>query len=580
LPPVAQSSLNEELLKQWAIQVYRSPPPVIVSLMLLAYMASGYVSAWYWASWLVLVTAIQGVRWQVFRKLPESSHLPIEKRIRIVIGINLAGTLANSASLLWFPLFTPYQCAVMSMIYIGLGVGSVMMSAGFTPFARHHVFFGLLPLFALWVWSGLFGGGGGTALVLGVIGFGYSALIYRVAGNVFLLYQESFETRKKLEVALEQAEAAGRAKTRFLASASHDLRQPMHALSLFSAALATRKLEADTSEIVDNINASVEALAYELDGLLDISKLDAGVVVVNRSDFSLFVLLKRLLDEFSPMAAKRGIAMRLDCPESALVNTDGTLLERVIRNLVSNAINHNSKCTLLLEARLEGDSWRLVVQDTGRGIDPSQHESIFEEFYQLENRERDRSKGLGLGLSIVRRLSELLDIDMQFQSVPGLGTEFSFTIDAVEQKPATVPPEDPAPESFELLESLAVLIVDDEKSVREGMSALLKSLGCKVIVADSTESAVSAAAAEEPDIALVDSRLRGDDSGFAAIEQLRQIYPGLPAIIISGDTAPERLLAFDRAKIPVLVKPVLVAPLREALISNCFPALRRAGGGA
>jgi len=580
LQPVSQASLNEELLKQWAIQVYRSPPPVIVSFMLLAYMASQYVSAWYWGSWLVLVTAMQGVRWQIFRKLPEMNHLSVEKRVKTVIAINLVGTLLNNASLFWFPLFTLYQCAAMSMIYIGVGVVSVMMSAGFTPFARHHVFFGLLPLFVLWVWRGLFGGGGGTALMLGVIGFGYSALLYRVAGNIFRLYQESFETRKKLEVALEQAEAAGRAKTRFLASASHDLRQPMHALSLFSAALATRKLEADTSEIVDNINASVEALAYELDGLLDISKLDAGVVVVNRSSFSLSALLGRLLDEFSPLAAKRGISMRLECPEPALVHTDGTLLERIVRNLVSNAINHNSGCTLLLEARRAGDRWRLVVQDTGCGIDPAQHEAIFEEFYQLENRERDRSKGLGLGLSIVRRLSDLLDIDMQFRSAPGLGTEFSFTIDAVEHATTAAPGENPEPRSADLLNSLAVLIVDDEKSVREGMSALLKSLGCKVITADSTESAVSAAAADEPDIALVDSRLRGDDSGFAAIEQLRAIYPGLPAIIISGDTAPERLLAFDRAKIPVLVKPVLVGPLREALIHNCFPAVRRAGGSA
>ena len=577
---ISQADLNEELLKQWAIQARRSPPPVIVALMLIAYMASQYVAVWYWGAWLLLAVAMQWVRWQVFRKLPDLHHVPVDRRIKVVIAINLAGTLVNSASLLWFPLFTPYQCAVLSMIYIGLGVGSVMMSAGFTPIARHHVFFGLLPLYVLWLWSGLFGPGGSTALVLGVIGFGYSALIYRVAGNVFQLYQESFETRKQLEVALERAESAGRAKTRFLASASHDLRQPMHALSLFSAALATRKLEDNTREIVDNINASVEALAYELDGLLDISKLDAGIVAVNRGKFSLYAVLRRLLEEFSPLAEKRGISMRLTCPEPAMAHTDGTLLERIIRNLVTNAINHNTQCELTLQVVPVGNRWRLTVKDTGRGIDPAQHESIFEEFFQLENPERDRSKGLGLGLSIVRRLSNLLAIDMQLQSAPGAGTEFSFTIDAIEQEPVAVLAEDPAPRSAELLHSLVVLIVDDEKLVREGMSALLKNLGCRVVTADSTESALAAAATEEPDIALVDARLRGDDSGLAAIEQLRAFHPGLPAVIVSGDTAPDRLLAFDRASIPVLVKPVLVGPLKEALIRCCFPAMHTAGRGA
>jgi CheY-like chemotaxis protein len=255
-------------------------------------------------------------------------------------------------------------------------------------------------------------------------------------------------------------------------------------------------------------------------------------------------------------------------------------LERIVRNLVANSINHNARCEVILEVTHVQDGWRLAVRDTGRGIDPSQHETIFEEFYQLENPERDRGKGLGLGLSIVRRLSDLLDIGMQMRSAPGAGTEFTFMIDAVDHENAPGPAEEPVAQVPELLGSLLVLVVDDEKSVREGMKALLDNIGCRVVTADGTESALEISAAETPDVALVDSRLRGDDTGLATIERLRRIYPGLPAVIISGDTAPDRLAAFDRAQIPVLVKPVLAGALQTALIRYCFPAVQVPQTGA
>ena len=164
-----------------------------------------------------------------------------------------------------------------------------------------------MPLFSLWAWSGLVGDGGIVALVLAIAGVGYSATVFRIASRIFLLYEESFDIRGQLEEALAKAEAAGRAKTRFLASASHDLRQPIHALALFSAALATRNLDDRTNHLVENINASVAALSYELDGLLDISKLDAGIVTVSRTNFCLVSLLQRLREEFLPRADSHGI---------------------------------------------------------------------------------------------------------------------------------------------------------------------------------------------------------------------------------------------------------------------------------
>ncbi len=568
LQKIAQSNLQEALLKQWAEQAKHAPVPVLLSMGLIASMASQYVSAWHWGTWIAVVVAAQGLRWYIFRQLPKNRHLPTDKRIHIAVALNVGNTLLHSASFVWFPLFSPYHGAVQSMLFIGMGVASVMMAAGFTPFALTHIVFGLIPLFGLWAWSGLFGDGGITALLVAVTGFGYSASLFRIADRTFLLYQESFDIRAQLELALAKAEAAGRAKTRFLASASHDLRQPIHALALFSAALATRKLDEPTSHIVDNINASIAALSYELDGLLDISKLDAGIVTISRSDFCLASVLRRLREEFLPRAKTRGIAIILDCPERAMANTDGTLFERILRNLITNAIDHNTQCTVTLRLVPVLSVWRVVVADTGSGIVLAEQEHVFEEFYQLENSERDRTKGLGLGLSIVRRLSNLLYIQMEFESVPGRGTQFAFTVGAAkqEQRAEPAPTVDYASNS---LASLVVLVVDDELAIREGMRAILESFGCRVATADCSDAAISSATTEQPNIALVDLRLRNHDDGLVTIDRLRQLYPGLPAIIISGDTAPDRLLAISKAGIPVLTKPVLPGPLKEAIIQYC-----------
>lgn len=565
-----QANLQEELLKQWAEQVRRSPVPVFLSMALVAYMASEYVSAWFWGGWLLLVLATQVVRWSVFRQLPLKTHIPVEKRIRVADLINLGGTILHSVSFIWFPLFSPYQAAVQCMLILGMGVGSVMMSAGYPPWARAHVFFGLVPMFSFWAWSGVAGPGGNTAMFLALIGIGYCTTVLRIADHIFSLYKASFKTREQLEIALERAEAAGRAKTRFLASASHDLRQPIHALALLSAALAMKKLDESTRQLVDNINASVEALTYELDGLLDISKLDAGIVNVNRTNVGLTPLLQRLHEGLASLAERRGTKLLLDCPPNLFVWTDRVLLERILVNIINNAIHHNADCIVTVRVRLVGSGVQLVVSDTGRGIDPSEHENVFEEFYQLENLERDRGKGLGLGLSIVRRLDDLLGLKMVFESAPGWGTRFTFSLPAADPNQVGTPQGGP---SLHSLESLVVLVVDDEQAVRDGMRAILEERGCEVVLVDGTEAAVAAASSNKPDIALVDLRLRNRDDGLITIDRLQALYPELPVVIISGDTAPDRLLAVSKRNIPVLTKPVLIGPLEEAIIRHCFPKL-------
>jgi signal transduction histidine kinase len=561
-----QQTLEHELLELLASQVRHAPIPVILAMGLIAYMASDYVSPWIWGIWLVAVVALQLVRGVVFCRLPQSQRGSAKARLHTAVLINTSNTLLHSLSLCMFPLFTPFQGAVQSILFVGMGVASIATTVGFRPFTLAHVFLGLTPLYSLWMWSGIAGDGDTTALFMGIIGLGYGATLVVVASGVFRMHQETFNNKQQLQVALEKAESSDRAKTRFLASASHDLRQPIHALSLFTATLGMRALDERSGQIVEKMQSAVQALSYQMDALLDISKLDAGIVTVRNESVFLLPFLQLLQEESAETAQSNNITQTIECSENARANIDVALLERVVRNLLSNAISHNKNCTVLLRVNKEGDNWQLTVSDTGSGIPLQEQGRIFEEFYQLENPERDRGKGLGLGLAIVDRLVRLLDLDMQFESTPGIGTEFRLRLPG--SQVITQVKKQPSPRSASLSD-LSVLVVDDESAVREGMQVLLEAMGCNVITADSTDSALAVAEAGWPDLALVDFRLRGDDSGLIAIERLRKIHAGLPAIIISGDTSPARLREAQAAGVLLLSKPVQVGPLREAIAATC-----------
>jgi signal transduction histidine kinase len=562
-------SLEDELLELLSSQVVYAPVTVLVSMAVIAYMAYLHRPdlTWLWSAWLAAVLLMQLAQAIVVRSLPKREKLDSRSRLRVASWMNAGNTVLLSLSLVIFPLLTPFQAGVQSMLFIGMGVASVVTAVGFLPFTMAHLALGLAPLFAMWGWSGLVGPtADDIGLLVAIVGVAYIATLYFISRHIYRIFQASFDNRQILQIALAQAEAAGRAKTRFLAAASHDLRQPIHTLSLFSAALGMRNLDQRASHIADNIDAAVKALAYQLDALLDISKLDAGIVTVRETSFNLQSFLQRLRDEFSAQAEDRDIKLKMECPASAVVSTDTALLERIVRNLLTNAISHNMNCTIQLVANNKGDHWQLSVADTGHGIPSKEQDKIFEEFYQLENPERDRSKGLGLGLAIVQRLASLLNLDMHFESEPGWGTRFQFQIPADTARPGTI---NGVYLKHQSLDDLNVLVVDDESAVRDGMRVLLEVLGCTVQTAGSTSAAISLATSDKPDLALVDFRLRDHDSGLNTIDRLRHIYPGLPAIIISGETAPDRLQEAKAAGIQILSKPVLVDPLKLAISEAC-----------
>ncbi|MCW8862703.1 MAG: HAMP domain-containing histidine kinase, partial [Rhodospirillales bacterium] len=221
---------------------------------------------------------------------------------------------------------------------------------------------------------------------------------------------------------------AVRIKTHFLAAASHDLRQPLQALILFVEALAFRQHDEKSSDLIAKIRLSVDALEQLLNMLLDVSRFDAGLIVPEKSLFSLSEMLERLVEEFGALCREKGIVCRKRIIPDIMIETDPTLLERVSRNLMSNALNYTESGGILIATRRRAGGVRIEIWDTGIGIPPEQRERIFEDFYQLDNPSRDRRKGLGLGLAIVSRLANLLGTPVNVRSIPGKGSVFSVDI--------------------------------------------------------------------------------------------------------------------------------------------------------
>ncbi len=568
-PSSATITLEEELLRLLSRQGRRVPLPVFLASCVIAALALDNVPTWILAAWLVLVAAVLAIRWAVLGRLPQLERFTVRQRLRIAMALSALNGVTHGLSLAFFPFIPPFERALQSMLLISACAGAVATTAGYMPIFLAYLVPTLGSLIVLWAFSpGLPDAGwieystSGLMLLLG-------AVFVALARDSFRLFRESFEIRlqqselnRQLEAALEGAEAANRAKTRFLAAASHDLRQPTHTLSIFGAALSMRPLDESSREIVRHMNTAVQTLASQLDALLDISKLDAGVVSVNRAPVGLRGFLERLHAEIQPAAQQKGLRVSLECAQDGMVDTDPMLLERILRNLLDNAVKYTASGSIRLEARRRNGGFVLTVADSGRGIPEAEQVRVFEEFYQLDNPERDRTRGLGLGLAIVKRLADLLALQMEMTSVPGQGTAFTLVVPAALHR--LQPPPGSAPARVSLA-ALHVLVVDDEAEIRLGMKTLLEAMGCRATLAEGTEQALAAARSARPDLMLVDLRLRDMDNGINTVRAVRALYPNVPALLISGDIATERLREAEDAGIALLHKPVPAETLKRAI---------------
>jgi two-component system, sensor histidine kinase len=374
----------------------------------------------------------------------------------------------------------------------------------------------------------------------------------------------TLELRQKME----EAENATLAKSRFLAAASHDLRQPTHALGMFVARLSQISHDDETTTLIGHLDSAVRATQNLLDGLLDISRLDAGAVQVRVRPFALADLFAQLHEALAPTADHKGLQLRVRHSRVWLVS-DPTLLYRVVLNLVSNALNYTLQGGVLVAGRLAGDGKhvRIEVWDTGIGIAPEHHQEIFREFYQVGNPERNRDKGLGLGLNIVQRTVDLLGHRLRMRSRVGFGTCFSIEVPTFHEAHLGVPKEVNHLRAVDDLTGLVVLVIEDDLLALEGLVTLLESWGVVVGVADGLSAARwQLENGLRPDVIVSDYRLCDGKSGLEVIQQLRAATGRhVAACLMSGDTDPHVLQAARETGLTLLHKPVRPAKLRNLI---------------
>lgn len=389
--------------------------------------------------------------------------------------------------------------------------------------------------------------------------------------NTELLGQLRIETALA-EAARSDAEHANTAKSKFLAAASHDLRQPVHAQGLFLNVLSRTALTEQQRELVENMRKASEASREMLSTLLDFSRIEAGVVKPLYQDFRLQPLLNRLEGELAPLADAKGVVYRLRETPLA-VHSDPALLELILRNLISNAIRYTDEGGILVGVRRRGELAVLEVWDTGIGIAPEQQREIFREFHQLGNPERDSRKGLGLGLAIADGLARTLGHELSLVSAPELGSVFRLTLAQADGVILTDEPELAQQRHGSL--DVRVLVIDDDQAIRTGMDHLLRDWGCECQTAESMEEALESGRLQLPEVIISDYRLRAEQTGTEVIRTLRrELGSDIPALLITGDTAPERLREAELSGIPLLHKPVSPSQLYRRMQEVLNPQLR------
>ena len=399
---------------------------------------------------------------------------------------------------------------------------------------------------------------------------------------------ELLEAMENMRQARDSAEAADQAKTRFLAAASHDLRQPAHALTLYMATLRCENLDSRQADLVERMSGSLSALESMFNMLLDVSRIDAGGLKPEATIFPVDAMLRQLAEEFAPQAEAQGLRLALHLPPptdaGVLTHCDRALVERAVRNLLANAVKYTTRGGVLLACRLRSGAtpgsghWRIEVWDTGAGISDGDQPRVFEEFFQVDNPNRDRAKGLGLGLSIVLRIANLLELALVMRSKLGRGSCFAMHLPRVVD--ASVRHAGHASLiSTSGVAGITVAMIEDDVEVRDAMRALLERWGCHVIEgADADELAacfVASGWSAPPEAILVDQRLEAGRTGPAEAGRLFQrLGVALPMLVVTGESDLAPIQAAGHA---FLTKPVSPVLLRNWLATVRMPSPAHAG---
>lgn len=555
-----------------------------------------------WAAAVVGLTLTRGVLGLSYRR---RSATGVRWGRRYTVGAALSGTLWGSSALLFIHPGDPTALILVSFVIGGMGAGAVTSLSAHMPAFYLYLLCSMVPfevrLLSLGDRVSLAMSGMALVYIIGllIIGRHFNSALVRAlvlneenqrllatreqevqqrtaalqATNAELEWEiaERKKTEDKLEEARAEAEQANQAKSRFLAAASHDLRQPLQSMFLFASTLHRFVVGKKGVEALVRIERGLDTLKGMLDSLLDLSRLDVNVVEPRIASVPLRPMLDEILDAYRRIAISKGIALRHGAMVEVQVRSDQILLGRMVRNLVENAIRYTERGTIVLSSRRVGDRVCIEVEDTGIGIAPDQLERIFEEFHQVGNPERDKARGLGLGLAIIQRLSAILDHPVEVRSQLGVGSTFAILVPlAAAVLPSTAAAASPAAAEVPaaIAKRLQVVVIDDDPMVLLALSAILEQWGYGVVMAGSQDEAIeqlrarappdrSAPVLPAPDLIVADYRLRNGRTGIDAIRAIRAgCGVEVPSIVLTGETGTECVTDAEAIGAIILHKPV------------------------
>jgi len=572
---------NDEIKTDKTLLIHHHIPLMVIANLLggslITVFLWGDENVEYLLVWMVTLIILNLYRWLNYHSL--DTKTADAKRIKnqdkgYTLLAFLSGCIWGSTGLLFF---YPDSIATFTFILI-MQVG--MVSGSLNSLSPRPIIYSLfaiptmLPITIVMFLQDLsfyYGMGIATIFYL-IFALAFTRKLHRSTDDALVLKYENIDLVNNLEYKTlqlqEQTESANKAnadKSQFLAAASHDLRQPLHAVNLFIDSLCHKLTNKEQEHDLNRIRRGLDSLGELFNALLDISRLDSNVMPINKSDFDIDSLLKNLVDQFSLDATGKGIKLHVSSCHK-IGHSDPVLFERILRNILSNAIRYTKNGNIDVSCQaLSNESLEIHIRDTGIGISAENINTIFGEFVQLDNPERDRNKGLGLGLAIVSRISKLLGHTTELKSTLGEGTEFIIHIPLSNKKVLiTDTLETSSPQ--DILQGIKVLVIDNELDILEAMKSLIESWGCEFTSAATMSDAHHLIKQENtPDFILADYRMPGDTNGCQFIQSIHEEIGFIPSLIITGDTGADVIDEIKKANLVMLNKPLKPAQLRLAM---------------
>lgn len=565
-----------ELIRLHATMLLRLPWVQAILAVGIALLVYRSVPVSWWGAWGLLTVGAECLRAHYAKKIlgfdklenPNATHWAL---IALAAG---TGTTVGLAAVLFMSRMPLPDQALLVIILFAMPAAGVSVAVSSKQILAAYALFIMVP--AGLSWALLHPSQMPTAVGLTAL---YWSFIIMVAGDGEQLLRRSVAIRSErdrmlrdlelrnaeVRAAVTKAEQSSQVRARVLAAASHDLRQPLHALSVYSAILVANPSPKTLPEVSRNIDRLVRNLGSLLHGLLDLSRLSTDQYMLDRQRISLDRLAADVCKEYETQAREKQLRL-VSKLEHVRLHDDPVVIGRIIRNLLDNAIKYTESGEVSINTYIRGETAVLTIEDTGKGIPEDEQGKIFEEFYQLDNPGRDYGRGVGLGLAIVQRLCEVINAEISLTSTPGVGTRFQLTFQSLSAGAIRQPVADGADSKG--LQGQRVYIVDDEADILQAMSLLLSSWGMRVEAASSVRQAGQLfERSGPPDLLIVDLRL-ASENGMEMSKHLQRIHGDFPVLVVTGETAAETLDLANTEGYPLLQKPIIAEVLFAVICST------------